>query len=597
MQIKQKIIYSFLAFIVVPFLFVGWLSSSKAYDMTKDQVSLTLYRLAKQNGMTIERTLGSMNEKTLKFIDEYFTEDAKSPIDLRAISDLSKYSAVSDLISRYSLEGTPYVLYAEAMAGQQDMLPYATGKSGLIFRSSGELPPYYEEAAELKGRGVIRYVPFGDSSPTICFVRAIMDPGIPQQVLGVLYVTNLELLLYSDIWTSQIPEGSGVFLLNDRSEILASMPDRGRGEKLELPAAIDRPESSYRLLDWRGGEELFTHIYLPRFDTRLVYEVPVKSMIGQQQSYQSVLLLVMAACFVLVAGYLIYLVSLMLGPLNKLARMSEKYEPGMTFSFGPTLRRSDEIGKVYASFERMTERVNQMVKERYMLEMKQQEMELMTLHTQITPHLLYNTLDSIYWMAIDKDKPELARMVKDLSSLLRIGLSRGRELVPVREELQHIQAYVRLQLERYNHVFAVHWDVAEEMLETVVPKVILQPIVENAILHGVGKMDGEGEVWVRILPSGSELLLVVEDNGFKAADPDKMNRLMSRSDGEGYGVRNVDRRIKLHFGNRYGIRYSARPEGGTRAELRMPLLREEQAEEQKQNQRIHDGNDRKGTKG
>ncbi|BBI31170.1 sensor histidine kinase [Cohnella abietis] len=573
MQIKHKVILSFIVIIVIPFLLVGYFSMRHASDMTKTQVSDALYRLAKQNGMTIERTLDGMNNKTLKFIDEHFTEDAKSPIDLKSI-DESNYNTVSELISKYSLDGTSYVLYARRLGENQDELPFEQVKSGLIFASKDELPDFYEESVKLRGTGIIRYVSFGNSLPTICYIRAILEPGNTENVLGVLYVTNLEILLYNDIWSSQIPSGSGVYLLNDRSEILVSMPDRPRGEIMELPQKARLPVTGQETLNWNRKITFFAHIFQTKYDTKLVYEVPVKSMIGEQESYQRVLLIVMTLCFLLIAGYLVYLVSVMLGPLRKLSRVAEKYEPGMTFGIGKTTRRKDEIGKVYESFDRMTDRVNQLVRERYMLEIKQQEMELITLHTQVTPHLLYNTLDSIYWLAIDKDKPELARMVKDLSSLLRIGLSRGRELVAVRDELQHIQAYVRLQLERYNHVFTVHWVIEEGVMELLTPKVILQPIVENSILHGVGKMDGEGEIWIRIDSTEEDLTFVVEDNGFKAPDPDMLNRQLANGEG-GYGIRNVDRRIKLHFDSSYGICYSARSGGGLRAEIRMPLRKPE----------------------
>lgn len=576
MQIKHKILLAFLAFVVIPFVIVGSFSSGHASEVTKKQVGDALYRLAKQNGITVERSLYAMNEKTLKFIEEHFTEGAKSPVDLRGISNLSQYNTVNDLISKYTLDGTEYALFVPYSNEEQTKYTVSSGKaSGLIYTSPDDLPPYYEEAAALKGRGIIRYVSFGDAVPSVCFVRAVMDPH-ESRVLGVLYVMNLEVILYSDIWSSQIPSGSGIYVLNERSEILTSMPEAESGTKLELPAAIDLPGNVSRFMDWHGRETFFTAVYQSHFDTRLVYEVPVKAMVGEQQAYQRVLLIVMVLCFLFVAGYLLYMLGLVLNPLYKLTRMTEKYEPGMTFSTGPAFGRKDEIGKVYGSFHRMTERVNQMVEERYELEMRNQRMELMTLHTQITPHLLYNTLDSIYWMAIDKDESELARMVNDLSSLLRIGLSRGKELVAVREELLHIQAYVRLQLQRYNDAFRVNWEIDEALLDKVTPKVVLQPLVENAILHGVGKMDGEGEIWIRIGRHEEMLSLIVEDNGFKPADPDELNAMTDNEEGAGYGARNVHRRIVLHFGPRYGLRYSRRPGGGTVAELRLPLESKEQ---------------------
>lgn len=572
MQLKHKVILSFLAFILIPFLIVGSFSVLKAQEMTKEQVSLTMFRLAKQNEITIERTLYSMNEKTLKFIEEHFIETAKRPIDPLAISNLSEYNAVSDVISDYTLDGTRYALFVPVTSEVPEYMIDSGKKSGLIYTAHSSLPPFYEEAVKRRGSGIIRVVPLSDSGgPTVSFIRAVMDPHTSSRVLGVLYVTHLETLLFNDIWDSQIPAGTRSILVNERFETLTSVPDMQIGSMVELPGKMKSAKDLYGIEKWRGKEMLFTAVYNQNFNIRLIYEVPEHTIIGEQEAYQKVLLFVMVLCFLFVFGYLIYLLRLVLNPLNKLSRITEKYEPGMTFSLKTMLSRNDEIGKMYGSFQRMTQRVNQMVEERFLLEMKQQEMELITLHTQITPHLLYNTLDSIYWSAIDKDVPELARMVKDLSSLLRIGLSRGKELVTVREEIQHIQAYVRLQMQRYQDSFQVHWEISDDVLDEITPKVILQPIAENAILHGVGKMDGEGEMWIRAFRRDAGLIFVVEDNGFKPADPETLHRQMRNGEGEGYGIRNVDRRIKLHFGLSYGIVYSLRHGGGTRAEIHLPL--------------------------
>lgn len=571
MQLKHKLILSFLLFIAIPFLVVGWYSAHQASKVTKEQVSATLYRLGKQNGMTLERTLGNMNDKTLKFYEEFFSTTAAQPIDPKQIHQLEEYNAVSKMIANYTLDGTRYALVV-ARDSEKQLVALDSGlSSGLIFASREELPPYYDEAVEQRGTGLIRVLPFGETGgSTACYIRAIVDPHDAAQVIGVLYVTQLEIVLVGDIWDEQIPAGGSSYLVNERGDILAAAPEGRVGTSLALPREIAEQRNGYRIADWGGRQVLFTSVYNQRFGTRLIYEIPVEAMVGDQNFYSSVLLTVMALSFVLVLGYLVYLIRLMLRPLNRLSRMTEKYEPGVTFRLEEMLRRNDEIGKMYGSFQRMTERVNQMVEERYLLEMKQQELELMTLHTQITPHLLYNTLDSIYWSAIDKEVPELARLVKDLSSLLRIGLSRGRELVPVSEEIQHIQAYIRLQLERYQHAFQVHWDLDEQLAEEITPKVILQPIAENAILHGIGKMDGEGEMWIRSVCGETTFSFLIEDNGFKPADPEKLHRLMRLGDGEGYGIRNVDRRIKLHYGEGYGIRYSKRPGGGTVACITLP---------------------------
>src|SRR5690606_36450345 len=127
----------------------------------------------------------------------------------------------------------------------------------------------------------------------------------------------------------------------------------------------------------------------------------------------------------------------------------------------------------------MTRRLDQSVEENYVMKIPQKENELAALHSQITPHLLYNTLDSIYWYALDSGNTDVGEMVKDLSKLLRIGLSKGKTMITSREEIEHIGAYSRLQMKRYPDTFEVHWEIEESVKSYMTPKVILQPLVEN----------------------------------------------------------------------------------------------------------------------
>jgi len=220
----------------------------------------------------------------------------------------------------------------------------------------------------------------------------------------------------------------------------------------------------------------------------------------------------------------------------------------------------------------MTRRLDRSIEDNYLMKLRQQETELATLHSQITPHLLYNTLDSIYWYALDNGNTEVGEMVMDLSILLRIGLSKGKTLIPIGEEAEHVQAYSRLQMKRYPDTFEVHWDIEDATLAYTAPKVILQPLVENAIFHGVSGMDGEGEIWIRVRRVNGTVEMTVEDNGFHKVNIERLNEIVrGEIEDAGYGVRNVHKRVQLHFGEAYGLRYVPREGGGCKAVITLPL--------------------------
>jgi two-component system, sensor histidine kinase YesM len=240
------------------------------------------------------------------------------------------------------------------------------------------------------------------------------------------------------------------------------------------------------------------------------------------------------------------------------------------------MNRKDEIGLLNNSFIDMTKRLNQTIHDKYDLEIKQKEVELTILHSQINPHLLYNTLESIYWRTTIEGDSESAEMIHDLSMLMRIGLSRGKTLIQISEELNHVEAYIRLQQKRYNYSFTINWDIEEATKEYLIPKVVLQPLVENAIIHGIRNMEQDGQLWVSIKTVDNELKIVVEDNGYKLTDISKLTKILTDiHPNEGYGIINVNKRIKLHFGESFGLSYELREAGGTRAIIIIPITSEE----------------------
>jgi len=274
----------------------------------------------------------------------------------------------------------------------------------------------------------------------------------------------------------------------------------------------------------------------------------------------------------LVLLFVFYLLRIIVKPLHRLVSITKIYEPGVKLDMDSDMLRSDEFGILYGAFLRMTRRLDRSFEENYLMKIQQKETELATLHSQITPHLLYNTLDSIYWYALDKGNADVGDMVKDLSKLLRIGLSKGKTMISIGEEVEHVQAYSRLQMKRYPDNFEVHWDIDETVLSCTTPKVILQPLVENAIFHGVSSMDGEGAIWIRIRRAEESVEMIVEDNGFLPVDMERLDRIVrGEVDDKGYGIRNVNQRIQLHFGEAYGLRYFRRDGGGIRAVINLPL--------------------------
>lgn len=571
-------IVAFCLFIIGPFLIVGWISYSQSSKTIKDEVGKTMLQLVKQNHATMENTLYSVRDKTITFLDSNFFSNPKQFNFWTHIDSINTLSEADTILNRWSSDGTEYSIYMENKGDQPFSMNSLYKKQGLIYLDLGApYPDWIETTRQEKGAGSVRLANSSTGQSTVTFARSILHPEKYDETIGYLVVSKLEVLLNKNLVSVQLPEHAGVYLFNDRDELLMNVGTNDM-DLSEVPYTLRNDMSGFAYVESKNHKDLFAVSYEFNFNTRLIYKIPLASIMGNQTSFQKLIMVMLAIYLVLVMLFVLYLLRNIIKPLAKLVTFTRTYELGKPFDFGSSKIHSpsDEFGVLYQAFIRMTSRLNESIEENYGMSIKQKEQELKTLHSQITPHLLYNTLDSIYWYALESGNHDVGGMVKDLSKLLRIGLSKGKSLIPVSEELEHVRAYIRLQMKRYPGNFEVFWEIENDLDGYKVPKVIIQPLVENSIFHGIQSMDGEGNLWVRMKRNGDELQIFVEDNGFIPVNLDKLRMIVSgEMDDKGYGIRNVHQRIQLHYGEAYGLSYHLREGGGLIAAIVIPILTSE----------------------
>lgn len=209
---------------------------------------------------------------------------------------------------------------------------------------------------------------------------------------------------------------------------------------------------------------------------------------------------------------------------------------------------------------------------------QQKQAEYLALQNQINPHFLYNTLDSIMWMIESERYQDAVFMVHALGKLFRISLSRGRNIITVGEELQHAGSYLDIQKYRYKNKFTSFFEVEEGIEKYRTIKLIIQPLIENAIYYGMEYMDGEGEIYIRAYTKDQELFIEVADNGPGMPEEQVAGLLTeeseTRSRGSGIGLKNVHQRIQLYFGTEYGLEIESEPDEGTTVRIHLPKTEE-----------------------
>lgn len=241
----------------------------------------------------------------------------------------------------------------------------------------------------------------------------------------------------------------------------------------------------------------------------------------------------------------------------------------------------DEISVLNRHFNYMATKIAQLMDEQYANGKRIKELELISLQAQINPHFLYNTLDLIKWKAIRNKDKDTEELIDALSGYYRLSLAKGKDMVPLKSELDHITAYVFIQNKRFDNGIRLHKDVPEKYLDHPVPKLILQPIVENAIMHGILELpDSEGDIWINASEDTTFLTVTVHDNGVgipadtRMLCDDKGNEGNTEAKSvvikSGYGLKNIDARIKLAFGNDYGLSVDTEVTEGTTIKLSFP---------------------------
>ena len=237
-----------------------------------------------------------------------------------------------------------------------------------------------------------------------------------------------------------------------------------------------------------------------------------------------------------------------------------------------------ELRIISSSFEHMAKTIQNLMERVHWEEQELRKTELKALQAQINPHFLYNTLDSIQWMCEQGKTKDAAEMVRALARLFRISISRGRELITIKEELQHAENYLIIQSYRYRSQFSYTIDASDELMDCLCNKITIQPLIENAIYHGIDRMVDEGEIKITVKPAedDDDILITVSDNGV-GMTKEQCGKILAkdRSDSGGIGVKNVNDRLKIYFGEKYGLCIESEPDVGTTVTVRIPKIDKE----------------------
>ncbi|WP_274654386.1 sensor histidine kinase [Paenibacillus humicola] len=306
---------------------------------------------------------------------------------------------------------------------------------------------------------------------------------------------------------------------------------------------------------------------------KLVSVIPAENYSLQSTILKKWMLVIFLSVFVLAIMLAYYTSNSISRPIRQLSAMMKNVERGrLDVSFHYNSR--NEIGILSRNFNRMIMRISYLINQVYQEELLKQRSQLKTLMLQINPHFLFNTLETMNWLARIQGAPDVGKLSKMLGDLMREAI-KGKEMVTLDREITNVGKYVYIQKYRYADRFDIDIDMHPDTLKTIVPPFILQPLIENAIVHGLNMKPGKGRVEIRGRFQGDDLVLTVSDDG-PGIEPSRLSEIQSALSRlpdnfeTGIGLMNVHQRIQLHYGKSYGLSVRSAPGSGTIVQITLP---------------------------
>lgn len=462
-------------------------------------------------------------------------------------------------------------------------------REALINQGRARLNPYinvselawYQEAEAAGGETVIssshvQNAIFGSYDWVVTLSRNISRKDDPEA--GGIFFVDLNYSAISDLCERLSLGNRGYIYILDENGGIVYHPQQQliySGMKKELITEVmETKESSFLSKDGR----LYTVSRSEQTGWIVVGVSMVPELMHRADEARKIYLVIALALF-LAALALAYLLSdEITKPIKALEKSMKEVEKGNFAHAALDVREENEIGHLSRNFNMMTEEIKNLMVQRDREQQIKRRSELKALQSQINPHFLYNTLDSIIWMAEWGKNQEVVRMTSSLAKLLRRSISNEQEVVTVAEEAAYTETYLSIQKMRYKDKLEYEILVDPEIMQEKVIKLILQPLVENAIYHGIKYKEGKGLIQIRGFRKGDQMILLVQDDG-KGMDAEALAHIFEKhtrdTRSNGVGLNNVNERIQLYYGEEYGISFQSSPGKGTEAAIKLPFGREE----------------------
>lgn len=587
LSLKNKILIFVALVLFLAISTVGVYAYFLAADQVAEKVIETQLGLVRQVSNNFDYILNDLgNTSSLIIFDPNLQNELKGTAFKRNIlsySDLRDYLdrilASKSYIAMISIYGYNGLVYSTGSGYTSNrVVPFADFKAN----------PIYQKALNLNGGIGVEYfrnhppVVIDNRRRRILMYRVIKDIN-QYRNLGILLLWIDEEKIRS-IYQTNVPNEGSTFIVDQNGMIVSHTN----------PAHIQetvRDEPYYQMLQNQTGSAilrinnqkmLFTFSTSQETGWKVITLTPA-AILTEKISWLAFIIVTMGSiCYLLLFYLSFFITSMITNPLKQLSDSIKKVQAG-DFSQQVSFANEDEIGDLGRGYNGMIASIKDLIERVYKLQIREREAELNALQAQINPHFLYNTLDTIFWKAERNQVPEISEMVLALSRIFRLSLNRGNELTTVAQEQELVQEYLKLQQMRFQRKLTYDIDIDPKLLDKKIPKLIIQPFVENAIIHGIEELESGGHLQINGRFEQERMIFTITDNGV-GMDERKINDILARNPNQqenpvgvsgGYAIKNVLERLELYYSSNHELKFTSTPGKGTTVTINIPAMLEE----------------------
>ncbi|OXS55546.1 two-component sensor histidine kinase [Cohnella sp. CIP 111063] len=563
LPLRGKLLVLFLFASVIPLLFVSFYSYSVTERQLVSQTHENMHSMNSQINNNIENRLETYKQiSSLLYMDTTLKEYLSQTYD-KSIEFVEAYDYINDLL--YGVMAANADIHAITLYPYNETIP----SDGLFVKHVDERlrsQSWYEKLSKSYGDAIYSIV---NSDEAIFTLARLLNNHRLQYPYGILTIDIKENVLYSLYEKETL--NKDIYIINADGIVLSAK----NKEQISKPLSSligSGPWENGNVgtfeTDIDGAQSLIVFNSM-KFGWKTVSVVPLSLVLSDVQQATNRMLLISGLSVVLAVALIFLTSRYFSNRFQTLYRYIRKVE-NEDFIFDVQGWGRDEVGQLAEAFHSMRRRLNELINEVYKKEILKKEAELYALQSQINPHFLYNTLSIISSLALRNHDPEVGRVVSHLSNFYKTSLNKGKKNILVQKELEITRHYIAIQQTRFENLFHVHWQIDESLYPYLTLKLMLQPFVENAILHAVWDDNHSLNIVIRLFREADGMIFEVVDDGAGMTAEQANNALQSHMDA-GYGIRNVHERIQLAYGPGYGIELFSRRGIGTQVRIKLPL--------------------------